>query len=63
MQRQRVLRANQTQVVMKRAAGHHVVFGMHFKKTDIGAGVEHFGEVLVLQPQPGPQGEAGHLSR
>ena len=48
---------------MKRAAGHHVVFGVYFEKTDVGAGLEHLGEVLGLEPQPGPRGEAGHLSR
>ncbi|CRM59397.1 hypothetical protein [Pseudomonas sp. 37 R 15] len=54
--------ADQAQVVVERPAGNHVVFGVHFKETDVGAGLKHFLEVLGLQPQPGPVGEAGHLS-
>jgi hypothetical protein len=47
---------------MERPASHHVVFGVDFKKTDIGGRLEHFTEVLVLEPQPGPIREAGCLS-
>ena len=62
VQGQRVLLADQSQVVVKRPAGDHVVFGVHFKKTDVGGGLKHFAEVLVLEPQPGPAREAGRLS-
>ncbi len=35
VQRQRILLADQTEKMMKRTAGHHVVFGVDFEETDV----------------------------
>jgi hypothetical protein len=45
--------------MMKRAAGHHVVFGVDFEETDVRLSTEHFTKVLGLEPQPGAGREPG----
>ena len=62
VQRQRIVLADQPQVVVERSAGHHVVFGVDLKKTNVGQGGEHLLEVLALEPQPGPARKAGSRS-
>ncbi|MNN89133.1 hypothetical protein D3C81_2069050 [compost metagenome] len=54
VQRQRVLFAYPPQEVMKRPAGHHVVFRVHLEKAQIRSGLEHLTKMLALEPQPCP---------
>ena len=63
MNRQRVMFADQAQIVMERAAGDHVVFGMHLKEPDIRAGLEYIHKVLGLEPQPRTWRELGRTRR
>lgn len=58
MQRQRVVLANQAQVVMEGAAVHHVVLGMDLEETDVGPLAEHVLEVLGLEPQASTRRQA-----
>jgi hypothetical protein len=53
VQRQRILLADQTEKMMKRAAGDHVVFGVDFEETDVRLCTQHFTKVPGLEPQPG----------
>ena len=51
VQRQRILLANQPQVMMEGAAGHHVVLGVHLEKAQVGPLFENLLEVFALEPQ------------
>ena len=59
MNRQAVVLANPTQVVVEGAAIHHVILGMNLEKTDVRRGRQDFPEVLRLETYPAPAGQPG----
>ena len=63
MDRERVLLADQVQVVVERASGDHVVLCMYLKEPDVRPGIEYIPEMLGLEPQPRTWRKLGRARR
>ena len=52
--RERIRLANAGEVMVKRAARHHVVLGMDFKEADVWLGGQNFLKMFRFQAHTGP---------